>query len=61
MGWVFLFCVASMVIISLADPASKNNPKGLEIDAKMFKLEPAFIAGTVVIVMMLLGLYTYFW
>jgi SSS family solute:Na+ symporter len=50
-----------MVIISLADPASKNNPKGLEIDAKMFKLEPAFIAGTVVIVMMLLGLYTYFW
>jgi SSS family solute:Na+ symporter len=61
MGWVFLFCVASMVIISLADPASKNNPKGLEIDAKMFKLEPAFIAGTVVIVMMLVGLSTYFW
>lgn len=61
MGWVFLFCVASMVVISLADPASKNNPKGLEIDANMFKLEPAFIAGTVVIVMMLLGLYTYFW
>ncbi|MFZ9144224.1 MAG: sodium/sugar symporter, partial [Aquirufa sp.] len=49
MGWVFIFCVVSMVIISLADPESKNNPKGLEIDAKMFKLEPSFIAGTVIV------------
>jgi SSS family solute:Na+ symporter len=61
MGWVFIFCVVSMVIISLADPASKNNPKGLEIDAKMFKLEPTFILGTVVVVMGLIALYTYFW
>jgi SSS family solute:Na+ symporter len=61
MGWVFIFCVVSMVIISLADPSSKNNPKGLEIDAKMFKLEPSFILGTVVVVMGLIALYTYFW
>ncbi len=61
MGWVFIFCVVSMVIISLADPESKNNPKGLEIDAKMFKLEPSFILGTVVVVMSLIALYTYFW
>jgi SSS family solute:Na+ symporter len=61
MGWVFIFCVVSMVIITLADPASKNNPKGLEIDAKMFKLEPSFILGTVVVVMSLIALYTYFW
>jgi SSS family solute:Na+ symporter len=61
MGWVFIFCVVSMVIISLADPKSKNNPKGLEIDAKMFKLEPSFILGTVVVVMGLIALYTYFW
>ena len=61
MGWVFIFCVVSMVIISLADPESKNNPKGLEIDAKMFKLEPTFIAGTVIVVMGLVALYTYFW
>jgi solute:Na+ symporter, SSS family len=60
MGWVFIFCVVSMVIISLADPESKNNPKGLEIDAKMFKLEPSFILGTVVVVMSLIALYTYF-
>jgi SSS family solute:Na+ symporter len=50
-----------MVVISLLDPESKNNPKGLEIDATMFKLQPSFIAGSVVIVMMLLMLYTYFW
>ena len=61
MGWVFIFCVVSMVIISLADPESKNNPKGLEIDAKMFKLEPSFIVGTVVVVMSIVALYTYFW
>ena len=61
MGWVFIFCVVSMVIISLADPASKNNPKGLEIDAKMFKLEPTFILGAVIVVMGIVALYTYFW
>ena len=61
MGWVFIFCVVSMVLISLADPESKNNPKGLEIDAKMFKLEPSFILGTVVVVMGIIALYTYFW
>ena len=61
MGWVFIFCVVSMVLISLADPESKNNPKGLEIDAKMFKLEPTFILGAVIVVMGIVALYTYFW
>ena len=58
MGWVFIFCVVSMVLISLADPESKNNPKGLEIDAKMFKLEPTFILGAVIVVMGIVALYT---
>lgn len=61
MGWVFLFCVVSMVIISLVDPEGKDNPKGLEIDAKMFALKPGFIAGSVIILIMLLFLYTYFY
>jgi SSS family solute:Na+ symporter len=61
MGWVFLFCVISMVIISLVDPEGKDNPKGLEIDAKMFALKPGFIAGSVIILIMLLFLYTYFY
>lgn len=61
MGWVFLFCVVSMVIISLVDPEGKDNPRGLEIDAKMFALKPGFIAGSVIILIMLLFLYTYFY
>ncbi|TBH74083.1 sodium/sugar symporter [Aquirufa nivalisilvae] len=61
MAWVFIFCVTCMVIISLADPESKNNPKGLEIDASMFKLSPTFIVGSVVICTILTFLYTYFW
>lgn len=61
MGWVFIFCVTSMVVITLADPESKNNPKGLEIDPSMFKLSPGFLAGAVVVCVMLLFLYTYFW
>jgi SSS family solute:Na+ symporter len=61
MGWVFLFCVASMVIITLADPESKTNPQGLEIDAAMFKLSPSFILGAVVVCLFLTMVYTYFW
>ncbi|MEY4611398.1 MAG: hypothetical protein RL246_1717 [Bacteroidota bacterium] len=61
MGWVFLFCVASMVIITLSDPESKTNPQGLEIDAAMFKLSPSFIFGAVVVCLFLTMVYTYFW
>jgi len=61
MGWVFIFCIISMVVITLSDPESKNNPQGLEIDAKMFKLSPTFIFGTVVICLFLTLVYTYFW
>jgi SSS family solute:Na+ symporter len=61
MGWVFIFCIVSMVVITLSDPESKNNPQGLEIDAKMFKLSPTFIFGTVVICLFLTLVYTYFW
>ncbi len=61
MGWVFLFCVGSMVIITLSDPESKSNPQGLEIDAAMFKLSPSFIFGSVVVCLFLTMVYTYFW
>ena len=61
MGWVFLFCVGSMVIITLSDPESKSNPQGLEIDAAMFKLSPSFIFGSVVVCLFLTLVYTYFW
>lgn len=61
MGFVFLIVVAVMVIISLMDPRSKNNPQGLEIDSGMFKPHPAFAVGAVIVCVILATLYTVFW
>lgn len=59
MGISFFLTVALMVIISLAGP--KINPKGLEIDASMFKLSPTSLAMIVVILMLFSMLYVRFW
>ncbi|HEY9489338.1 MAG TPA: sodium/sugar symporter [Chryseosolibacter sp.] len=61
MGFVFLIVVALMVVISLLDPKSKNNPRGLQIDSSMFKTHPAFTIGAVVVVVILTILYAVFW
>jgi len=61
MGIVFLILVALMVIITLMDPKSRNNPKGLEIDASMFKPNGAFAVGAVLIFGIVAALYIIFW
>ena len=61
MGIVFVILVVLMVIITLMDPKSKNNPKGLEIDASMFKTSSSFAVGSVLIFGIIAGLYTIFW
>ena len=61
MGFVFVLCVIGMVIISLSDEKSKNNPKGLEIDASMFKMSNGFTAGALIVLGVLAALYTIFW
>lgn len=61
MGFVFLIVVAVMVIISVSDPKSKNNPQGLEIDSNMFKPHPAFGIGAAIVCVILIALYTVFW
>lgn len=61
MGFVFLVVVAVMVIISLADPKSKHNPQGLEVDSSMFKPHPAFTIGAVIVCVILTALYAVFW
>ena len=61
MGFVFLIVVAVMVIISLMDPKSKNNPRGLQIDSGMFKPHPAFAVGAAIVCVILIILYTVFW
>ncbi len=59
MGWSFFFTVLAMVGISLAGP--KINPKGLEIDAAMFKLSPANTLLIAVILIAISLLYARFW
>lgn len=61
MGFVFLIVVAVMVAISLADPKSKNNPKGLEVDASMFRTNGQFAIGAVIVCGILSALYIIFW
>jgi len=57
MGFVFIFCVLIMAL--LADKG--NNPKGLEVDASMFKTSRTFTIGAIVILSILTALYTIFW
>lgn len=58
MGWVFVICIAGMFILSYILPDEK---KGLVIDPSMFRAHKGFVVGAVIILVMLIGLYTYFW
>lgn len=56
MGWVFVICVALMIVISLLDPKSTNEDK-LQVEWSMFKTHPSFTIGAVVITGILAALY----
>ena len=62
MGIVFVFCILGMVLISLTENRKGiANPKGLEIDASMFKTTPGFAVGALIIVGLLVALYGIYW
>jgi SSS family solute:Na+ symporter len=61
MGFVFVFCILGMIIISLTENRKSANPKGLEIDSTMFKTTTSFAAGALLIVGVLIALYSVFW
>lgn len=61
MSWVFVIIIILMVLVTLTDPESKDNKKGLEIDSSMFKVSPSFIVASVLICGILTALYTVFW
>lgn len=61
MGFVFIFCIIGMVIISLIEGKGEEDPKGLEIDATMFKTTTAFAVGALIIVGLLVALYSVYW
>jgi SSS family solute:Na+ symporter len=58
MGWVFLICVAVMLILGYVLPDEK---KGLEIDASMFKTSRTFAIGAAIVIVALIVLYATFW
>jgi SSS family solute:Na+ symporter len=57
MGFVFLICVAVMVVLGMQKPSMK----GLEIDSSMFKVAPSFAIGATMVLLVVAGLYVYFW
>ncbi|MFD1629552.1 sodium/sugar symporter [Pseudopedobacter beijingensis] len=61
MGFVFIICIVGMIIISLIDNKRGITPQGLEVDTKMFKSHPAFIAGSLIIILLLVALYSIYW
>ncbi|KQM79140.1 sodium transporter [Pedobacter sp. Leaf216] len=61
MGFVFVFCIVGMVIISLFENRNGVNPKGLEIDSKMFKTTTSFAVGALIIIGLLVALYGIYW
>jgi SSS family solute:Na+ symporter len=61
MGFVFIFCIIGMYLISILENRKGDNPKGLEIDSSMFKTNTSFTVGALLIFGILLALYTVFW
>jgi SSS family solute:Na+ symporter len=60
-GWCFVILVAIMVVISLLDVQSKNNPKGWELDSEQFKVTTTFAVLSIIICGILAALYTVFY
>jgi len=58
LGWVFLMIVALMVCISLFQ---KKESDMIEIDTKLFRVEPSFVVGGVIVCGILTALYSIFW
>ncbi|HVF81615.1 MAG TPA: sodium/sugar symporter [Flavisolibacter sp.] len=58
---VFIFLMLLMVVMSLADRKSKDNPRLVIIDKSMFRTSPGFIVGSFIIVGVLAALYTVFY
>jgi SSS family solute:Na+ symporter len=61
MGFVFLFCVIGMSIITNIENRKGVKPNGLLIDKSMFKLSPGFTAGALIVTGILVALYTVYW
>lgn len=61
MGWVFFFTCLMMVLVSLLDTNVASKSHTMEIDPKMFKVEPRNLLMIMFIVLLVIALYIRFW
>lgn len=61
MGFVFVFCIIGMYIISMIENSKGLRPTGLEVDTKMFKTTTGFAVGALIIVGALVAIYSVYW
>jgi SSS family solute:Na+ symporter len=61
MGFVFIISIIGMALISLVETRRGVKPNGLEVDSKMFKMNPSFAVGALIICGILAALYTFYW
>lgn len=61
MGFVFLFAVIGMYIISILENKRGVVPNGLEVDTKMFRTDSKFAVGALLIIGIIVALYTVYW
>lgn len=61
MGFVFIFCVIGMSIITNIENRRGVKPNGLIVERSMFKMSPGFAAGSLIVFGILVALYTIFW
>lgn len=61
MGFVFIVCFVSMIIISLLGNKKKAEQSALEVDTSMFKVTPAYAVGAILTIGIIVALYTLYW
>jgi SSS family solute:Na+ symporter len=61
MGFVFVFCVLGMSIITNIENRKGIKPNGLIVERSMFKMSPGFAAGALLVLGIIVALYSVFW
>lgn len=61
MGIVFALCIIGMVVISAIENPKGDRANALEVDTALFKVSNSFLAGSIIILGLLVALYMMFW
>ncbi|MDI9310603.1 MAG: sodium/sugar symporter [Limnohabitans sp.] len=61
MGFVFVFCILGMYIISNFENRKEILQNGLEVDYSLFKISKGFAIGASIVTGIVLALYAFFW